>query len=77
MGLSCRKRALLRYLHGTRQQLQRLHVAIAWSNKAKAVAEVGQLLGPLSLLWVMTKLAGRLWVQRQQHVTQGTASSTG
>ncbi|GAB4814308.1 hypothetical protein N2152v2_001354 [Parachlorella kessleri] len=39
-----RKRALLRYLHGSRQQLQRLHVAVAWSNKAKAVAEVKRLL---------------------------------
>eukprot|EP00887_Chlorella_sp_A99_P004973 scaffold4.g4973.t1 len=33
-----RKRALLLHLHATRQRLQRLHAAVAWSNKSRAEA---------------------------------------
>ncbi|EIE23245.1 hypothetical protein COCSUDRAFT_63601 [Coccomyxa subellipsoidea C-169] len=39
-----RKRALLLFLHNTKQRLLRLLIVVKWANKARVVAEVGRIL---------------------------------
>lgn len=46
---TCSKRALLAQLHASRQQLQRVAVATAWSAKARAVAECRRVLETAAL----------------------------
>ncbi|CAL8465259.1 g4794 [Coccomyxa elongata] len=43
-GDADRKRALLLFLHNTKQRLLRLLIIVKWANKARVVAEVGRIL---------------------------------
>lgn len=66
---SCRKRALLQYLHATRQRLLRLHVLAQWGNMAPAAAAVSRVLDAASRQAAAARDAADQLAMAHAHIT--------